>query len=355
MKALIAMSGGVDSSVTAQIMSKEGYECVGCTMCLFDDDMIGKNISDGCGSPENTKDAKSVTDSIGINHHIFHYEQQFKDKVIEPFVKTYEQGYTPNPCIECNRWMKFGYLFDQMKKLGCDCLATGHYARTDYDSSTGRYLLKKALDDTKDQSYVLYTLTQYQLEHIRFPLGNMTKDHTRQVAYENGFKNADRKDSQDICFVPDGDYVAFMERYRNKHYPEGDFVDRNGNVLGRHKGYVHYTIGQRKGLGVAAGHPIFVVDIDPVNNRVILGENEELFKSELIANDINLISVSKIEGDMRVKAKIRYRHKEQPATVTQIGEDTIRVVFDEPQRAITKGQAVVMYDGDVVVGGGTIC
>ena len=355
MKALIAMSGGVDSSVTAKIMSEEGFECVGCTMCLFNDDMIVKDISDDCGSPQNLEDAKSVTENIGIKHHIFHYEQQFKDEVMEPFVRSYELGHTPNPCIECNRKMKFGHLFDQMEKLGCDCLATGHYARVEYDGSIGRYLLKKALDDAKDQSYVLYTLTQYQLEHIRFPLGDITKDSARQIASKNGFANADRKDSQDICFVPDGDYVAFMERYRNKHYPEGDFVDRDGNVLGRHKGYVHYTIGQRKGLGVAMGHPVFVVDIDPVNNRVILGENEELFKSELIADNINLISVPKIEKDMRIKAKIRYRHKEQPATVTQIDEDTIRVVFDEPQRAITKGQAVVMYDGDVVVGGGTIC
>ena len=355
MKALIAMSGGVDSSVTAQIMSREGYECVGCTMHLFNDDMIGKDISDKCGSSENALDAKSVTDSIGIEHYTFHYEQQFKNAVIEPFVKTYEQGYTPNPCIECNRCMKFGYLFEEMKKLGCACLATGHYARTAYDESTRRYLLKKALDETKDQSYVLYTLTQYQLEHVRFPLGNMTKESTRRIALEKGFANANKSDSQDICFVPDGDYVAFMERYRDKHYPEGDFVDRNGKVLGRHKGYVHYTIGQRKGLGVAAGHPIFVVDIDPVNNRVILGENEELFGREVVANNINLISVPRIEKDMRVKAKIRYRHKEQPATVTQMGDDTIRVVFDEPQRAITKGQAVVMYDGDVVVGGGTIC
>jgi len=250
--------------------------------------------------------------------------------------------------------MKFCHLFEEMNKLGCDCVVTGHYAQIGYDKDKGRYLLKKAADISKDQTYVLYTLTQYQLEHIRFPLGDMEKSKTREKAHESGFRNADKHDSQDICFVPDGDYVAFMERYRRKEYEPGDFVDREGKVLGRHKGYVHYTIGQRRGLGIAAAYPLYVVDIRPDTNTVVLGKNEELFSRELIANRINLISVPRIEGQMRVKAKIRYRHKEQDAVVIQLDEDTIKVVFDEPQRAITKGQAVVMYDGDVVVGGGTI-
>ena len=354
MRALIAMSGGVDSSVAAKLMTQQGYDCVGCTMRLYENDMIGQDLLDTCCSLESTEDARSVTDSIGIPYHIFHYEQLFEKEVIEPFVKEYEAGRTPNPCIECNRCMKFSHLFEKMKQLDCDVVVTGHYAGIDYDKASGRYLLKKAADPSKDQSYVLYCMTQEQLAHTRFPLGNYKKDETRRIAEDQGFRNAKKHDSQDICFVPDGDYVSFMERYRGKTYPPGDFIDKDGNVLGRHKGYVHYTIGQRRGLGIAAEHPLYVVDIRPDTNTVVLGKNEDLFSRELIANKINLISVAKIDQPMRVKAKIRYRHKEQDATVVQIDEDTIKVVFDEPQRAITKGQAVVLYDNDVVVGGGTI-
>ncbi|MCR5283182.1 MAG: tRNA 2-thiouridine(34) synthase MnmA [Lachnospiraceae bacterium] len=354
MRALIAMSGGVDSSVAAKLMTQQGYDCVGCTMRLYENDMIGQDLLDTCCSLESTEDARSVTDSIGIPYHIFHYEQLFEKEVIEPFVREYEAGRTPNPCIECNRCMKFYHLFEKMKALDCDVVVTGHYARIDYDDNAGRYLLKKALDPSKDQSYVLYCMTQEQLAHTRFPLGTYKKDETRSIAEGEGFRNAKKHDSQDICFVPDGDYVSFMERYRGKTYPEGDFIDQDGNVLGRHKGYVHYTIGQRRGLGIAAEHPLYVVDIRPETNTVVLGKNEDLFSTELIANRINLISVARIDAPMRVKAKIRYRHGEQAATVTQLDEDTIKVVFDTPQRAITKGQAVVLYDEDVVVGGGTI-
>ena len=339
MRALIAMSGGVDSSVAAELMKEQGYECVGCTMRLYEND---------------TEDARSVTESIGISHHVFHFEKQFEEEVIEPFVNEYEAGRTPNPCVTCNRCLKFGHLLEKMREYDCDVIVTGHYAQIGYDNISGRYLLKKAADESKDQSYVLYTLSQYQLEHIRFPLGSLSKAEARDIAAGQGFINAHKSDSQDICFIPDGDYVAFMERYRNRKYVPGDFVDMDGNVLGRHKGFVHYTIGQRKGLGIAAGHPLYVVDIRPETNTVVLGSNEDLFSKELIADRINLISVNKIDGQMRVKAKIRYRHREQDATVTQLGEDRIKVVFDEPQRAITKGQAVVLYDGDVVVGGGTI-
>jgi len=354
MKALIAMSGGVDSSVAAHLMSERGYECIGCTMRLYENDMIGKDILDTCCSLESTEDARSVTKNIGIPYHIFHYEQLFEKEVIEPFVREYELGNTPNPCIECNRCMKFYHLFKKMEELGCELVVTGHYARISKDEKTGRYLLMKAKDLSKDQSYVLYSMNQYQLAHVMFPLGDMDKTMTRELAGKQGFRNADKHDSQDICFVPDGDYVAFMERYRNKKYPEGNFIDKEGNVIGRHKGYVHYTIGQRRGLGIAAEHPLYVVDINPKTNTVTLGKNEDLFKTELVADRINLISVPRIDGQMRIKAKIRYRHTEQPATVTQLDEDTIKVVFDEPQRAITRGQAVVLYDGDIVVGGGTI-
>ena len=354
MRALIAMSGGVDSSVAAKLMVDRGYDCVGCTMRLYENDIVGMDLMDVCCSLENTKDARSVADKIGIPYKIFHYENKFIDRVIDPFVRAYEEGRTPNPCIECNRFMKFDYLLEEMKKLDCDYIVTGHYVRVEYNESTGRYVLKKALDSTKDQSYVLYMLTQEQLAHTQFPLGEFTKTHIRELAEADGFVNAKKHDSQDICFVPDGDYVGFMERFTGKSYEEGNFIDRDGNVLGKHKGYVHYTIGQRHGLGISAAYPLYVLDILPETNEVVVGRNEDLFRRELIATNVNLISGDKIEGEMRVKARIRYSQKEQPATVTALDDNTIKVVFDEPQRAITKGQAVVMYDGDNVVGGGMI-
>ena len=354
MKALIAMSGGVDSSVSAYRMLEEGYDCVGCTMRLYENDMIGEDLMGTCCSMKDTEDARAVTKKLGMDYHIFHYEQLFCQEVIEPFVRAYEIGETPNPCIECNRRFKFMHLYDKMKMLGCDCIVTGHYARIEYDEIKKRWLLKKGLDDKKDQSYVLYTMTQYQLEHTRFPIGEMTKDEVRRIAEENGFVNAHKQDSQDICFVPDGDYAAFMERYRKKTYPKGAFLDMDGKVIGEHKGYIRYTIGQRKGLGISAEHPLYVVSISPEDNTVTLGQNEDLFSRELDADRINLISVEDIEEPLRIKAKIRYRQTEQPATVVRTGEDRLHITFDEPQRAITKGQAVVMYQGDTVLGGGVI-
>ena len=353
-RALIAMSGGVDSSVAAHLMKEQGYDCVGCTMRLYENDIIGMDLLDTCCSLENTEDARSVTETIGIPYHIFHFENLFQKEVIDPFVESYEHARTPNPCIECNRCLKFRHLFDKMKELGCDLLVTGHYARTRFDEESGRWHLLKALDPNKDQSYVLYTLTQEQLSHMRFPLGEMEKIKTRAVAGDMGFRNAGKHDSQDICFVPDGDYAAFIERYSKKTYPVGNFVDAAGNILGRHKGIIHYTLGQRRGLGIPAASRLYVTGIDPVSNTVTLGSNDDPFRASLVAKNINLISVDRIEGKMRVQAKIRYRHKEQPATVTQPEADTLRVVFDEPQRAITPGQAVVLYAGDMVVGGGVI-
>lgn len=354
MKVLVAMSGGVDSSVAAKILSDEGYECIGCTMRLYENDMIGLDLFETCCSKKDTDDARKVSEKIGIPYHIFHYENLFCEKVIEPFVKSYENGLTPNPCIECNREMKFKYLFEKMKELGCDYLATGHYGIIEYDNEKQRYILKKAKDPTKDQSYVLYTLTQEQLAHIKFPLGNYCKTETRSIAEDSGFVNSKKHDSQDICFVPDGDYATFIKNYRKKEYPEGNFVDEKGNVLGRHKGIIFYTIGQRKGLNISSSAPLYVTDIDPITNTVYLSHGENLFKKELKANKINLISVPKIDGEMRAMAKIRYRHKESPCTVIQSGDDEFTVIFDEEQRAITKGQSVVLYDGDVVIGGGTI-
>lgn len=271
------------------------------------------------------------------------------------FVDAYENGCTPNPCIDCNRYIKFQELYERAKLMGYDTVVTGHYARVEYDEATGRYLLKKGFDANKDQSYVLYSLTQEQLMHTQFPLGALPKPKVREIAEEQGLINAHKHDSQDICFVTSGSYTDFIRQYTGKEYPEGDFVDRNGNVLGRHKGIIHYTIGQRKGLGLALAKPMYVYGIDKEKNQVILADEADLFSSELIADDLNLISVPKIEGKMRVKAKVRYRHAEQPAIVEQLDDNRIHVVFDEPQRAITKGHTVVLYDGDVVVGGATIC
>ena len=354
MKALIAMSGGVDSSVAAQIMSSRGYECVGCTMRLYENDVVGKDLLDTCCSLENTQDARSVTEKIGIPYHIFHYENHFREQVIEPFIDEYLHGRTPNPCIECNRCLKFQHLFEKMKELGCDILVTGHYARIKYDPESGRYLLLKALDPAKDQSYVLYMMTQEMLSHVQFPLGDQDKQRTREIAAEKNFVNAEKHDSQDICFVPDGDYAGFIQRYTGRECPAGDFVDAEGHVLGRHKGIIHYTLGQRRGLGIPAEHRLFVTKIDPESNTVTLGSNEDLMQKTLYARRINLITTDRIEGSLRCSAKIRYRHKEQPCTVTQPEDDLLRVEFDQPQRAITPGQSVVLYDGDVVVGGGII-
>ena len=354
MRALIAMSGGVDSSVAAQMMASRGYECVGCTMRLYENDVVGMDLMDTCCSLENTQDARSVTEKIGIPYHIVHYENLFRQEVIEPFIDEYLHGRTPNPCIECNRRLKFQHLYEKMKELGCDLLVTGHYARVRFDEESGRYQLLKALDLAKDQSYVLYVLTQEQLAHVQFPLGEQDKHKTREIASESGFNNAQKHDSQDICFVPDGDYAGFIERYSGKTCPAGDFVDADGNVLGRHKGIIHYTLGQRRGLGLPAAHRCYVTGIDPDSNTVTIGTNDDLMKTTLYARKVNLIAMDRIETPLRCSAKIRYRHKEQPCTVTQPEDDLLKVVFDEPQRAITPGQSVVLYDGDVVLGGGVI-
>lgn len=347
------MSGGVDSSVAAFLTKEKGFDCMGVTMKLFHNDEIDVR-ENTCCSLEDVEDARSVAYRLGMPYYVFNFSDKFRECVIDRFVEAYENGRTPNPCIDCNRFLKFDKLFLRACELGYDYVVTGHYARIERDVQSGRYLLKKAADSNKDQSYVLYSMTQEQLEHTMFPLGNMSKSETRRIAEENGFVNAKKHDSQDICFVVNGKYSDFIESYTGKTFPEGDFVDKNGNFMGRHKGIIRYTVGQRKGLGLSLDHPMYVVEVNPEKNTVVIGENEDLFSSSVTAKRINLISAADMYTPMRVKAKVRYRQAEQWATAVQVDEDTLKIEFDEPQRAVTKGQAVVMYDGDVVVGGGTI-
>lgn len=353
-KVLIAMSGGVDSSVTAYLMKAAGHDCIGATMKLFYNEDVGLSKNHSCCSVDDVADARAVATALDIPYYVFNFSERFKEEVLDKFVCCYENGITPNPCIECNRHLKFEYLYNRCKELGYEYVVTGHYATISHDVASGRYILRRAVDPAKDQSYVLYNMTQDQLAHTIFPLGVMTKATTRQIASEHGFINAKKHDSQDICFVPDGKYYNFIEQYTGKTYPEGNFVDEEGNILGRHKGIIRYTVGQRKGLGLSLKEPLYVKKVDIARNEIVLAPDKNLYSASLTATDINLISVASIDTPMRVKAKVRYRHTEQWATVTQPTPDTLHVQFDEPQRAITSGQAVVLYDGDIVVGGGTI-
>lgn len=350
MKVLIAMSGGVDSSVAALLM--KDCDRIGCTMRLFDGEGSQKEREKTCCSLDDVEDAQAVCRKMGIPHHVFNFKDDFEEKIIRKFVDSYRCGMTPNPCIDCNRYMKFDKLLDRARGLGCDLVVTGHYARV--EECGGKYLLKKAADPSKDQSYVLYSLTQEQLARIRFPLGELSKEEVRRIAQENGFVNAQKPDSQDICFVPDGDYAGFIERYAGAS-EQGDFLTADGRVLGRHKGITHYTIGQRKHLGISVGVPIYVVGIDAKENTVILGDEKELFHSRATVGDFNWISGEAPKEPIRCRAKTRYRQQEQPATAS-VNDDgtTVTLVFDEPIRAITPGQAAVLYDGDVVLGGGVI-
>ncbi len=353
-KAIIAMSGGVDSSVAALLMKQKGYECIGATMKLYAAD-IDSYSEKSCCAADDAADARSVASRLNMPFYVFNFTDDFKKKVIEPFITSYECGCTPNPCIECNKYLKFDKLFSKMYELGFDYVVTGHYARIERDARSGRYLLKKAKDLSKDQSYVLYNLSQEQLAHILFPLGDIEKTEARALAAEQGFLNADKHESQDICFVPDGDYVSFIERYTGKSYPCGDFVNLQGEVLGEHKGIIRYTVGQRKGLGLALPRPMYVCKKDVPQNRVVLCYKEDLVCKEVYAENVNWISTEAPGEPLRIKARLRYNQKEQPATVYAMAENKIKVIFDEPvSTPAAKGQALVMYDGDIVVGGGTI-
>ena len=352
-QAMIAMSGGVDSSVAAYLMQQAGYDCMGVTMKLYENEDAGVPRGHTCCTLDDVEDARRVAYALGMPYYVFNYKDAFREQVMARFAAAYQHGATPNPCLDCNRYLKFGLLETRARALGCDVLATGHYARVE-QLPDGRYTLKKAVDTTKDQSYVLAWLTQEQLAHTRFPLGGLHKTEAREIAEAHGFCNAHKHDSQDICFVPDGNYVGFMERYTGKYYPDGDFVDLDGRVVGRHRGAVRYTCGQRKGLGLALGAPVYVCGKDMEKNTVTVGPESALFTTTLVAGDFNWISIPALTGPMHIKAKARYRQTEQPATVRPLDNGLVQVVFDEPQRAITRGQAVVLYDGDVVVGGGTI-
>ena len=339
-KAMIAMSGGVDSAVAAYLMRSAGFDCIGATARFLD-----KESTDA-------EDARAVAQRLDMPFHILDLTAQFRVDVMEDFVRCYEQGLTPNPCIVCNKRLKFGALLDAALDLDCQYIVTGHYARIQEEN--GRFLLKKAADAAKDQSYFLYSLTQQQLSHTRFPLGELTKEQARQIAESQGFINARKRDSQDICFIPDGDYFAFLQQFTGKTYPSGDFLDVNGNKIGTHNGAVAYTRGQRKGLGLAMGKPVYVASKDMARNTVTVCENEALFSTKLLADTLNFFPFATLQSPIRCYAKARSRMIEQPATVYPEADGSCTVVFDEPQRALTNGQAVVFYDGDVVIGGGTI-
>ncbi|MCL1958293.1 MAG: tRNA 2-thiouridine(34) synthase MnmA [Spirochaetes bacterium] len=346
-KAIIAMSGGVDSSVAAALMLERGFKCVGITLKLY-------NGESRCCSFADVNDARNAAFSLGMDHYVLNFTEEFDKQVIRHFIETYEQGATPNPCIECNRSIKFNLLLLRALQLDFDILVTGHYARVTQDTASGRYLLQKALDEKKDQSYVLYCLTQQQLQRARFPLGELTKNEVRRIAAEKKLGNAAKSESQDICFVPDGNYGDFIERYTGKKYPHGNIIDLGGKTIGSHSGIIRYTIGQRRGLGVAANVPVYVTAKSAADNTVTLGTDDALFSKSLTANNINLIACADLKKPMRVMVKTRYLQTAQGAVAEQTGEDTLHIEFDNPQRAITPGQAAVMYDGDIVVGGGTI-
>ena len=353
MKALIGMSGGVDSSVAALLMQQAGYECIGATMRLYAGQVESANGTKTCCSLDDVEDARSVARRMGIAHYVFNFTDEFYKDVIDKFVDTYYKGGTPNPCIDCNRFLKFGKLVQRARELGCDCVVSGHYAKVERDGSTGRYLLKRAADSAKDQTYFLACLTQEQLSMVRFPLGDLTKEQVREIAAQHGFVTARKHDSQDICFVPGGDYTAFLEEYTGKALEPGNFLDLQGCPVGRHRGAVCYTIGQRRGIGLSGSHPYYVVAKNPRRNTVMLGEDEDLWQTELQAGELNWIAFEELSAPIRCAARTRYHQQETACTVYPQGE-TVRVAFDAPVRAITPGQAVVFYQDELVLGGGTI-
>jgi tRNA-specific 2-thiouridylase len=354
-KVLVAMSGGVDSSAAAAILCQSGYDCIGVTMKLYHLP-VETTRTNTCCTLSDAEDARSVAYRLGMKYYVMNFTADFEREVIDRFVDAYERGETPNPCIDCNRYMKFSQLYERAALLGCDAIATGHYARVSYCEETGRWRLQKSKNAAKDQSYVLYSMTQEQLAHTLFPLGEFeTKAEVRQLAADCGLLNAEKQDSQDICFVPDGDYAAFIQQYTGKQYPHGDFIDPDGNRLGEHHGMIGYTIGQRRGLGISAAHPLYVCQKCVKDNTITLSGKEGLYSDSLVARDFNWIAYDGApEKPILAMVKTRYHAKEAEAVVTPREDGTVLVQFREPQRAVTPGQAVVLYQGEDVIGGGTI-
>jgi len=354
-KVIVAMSGGVDSSVAAALLLEKGYDVIGVTMQIWADmPEERKRTEGGCCSLSAVDDARRVAEKLGIPYYVMNFKEDFQKYVVDYFKDEYLKGRTPNPCIACNKYLKFGMLLDKASAMGIDYVATGHYARIVYDDKIGRYLLKKSVTELKDQTYALYNLNQNQLSRTLMPVGDYTKDEIRALASKLGLYVANKPDSQEICFIEDNDYGKYISENTDKEIKPGFFVDIKGNILGKHKGIIHYTVGQRKGLGIALGKPMYVVEIKPEENIVVLGDESEVFSSGLIAGDINMIYIEKLENEMKVKAKIRYSAKESSATIYPEGDNKVKVVFDTPQRAVTPGQSVVFYLDDVVVGGGVI-
>ena len=350
----VAMSGGVDSSTAAWLLQQEGHDLVGVMLKMFDGALVNGSREDD-RPPDGVEDARSVAGKLGIPFYVLDARAPFRSHVLDTFTSAYERGLTPNPCVVCNRYVKFGFLLQQALESGRDQVATGHYARLELDRGSGRWLLKKAAHPEKDQSYVLAGLNQEQLSRSLFPLGALSKEEVRSIAAQADLINAKKGDSQDICFIPDGDYGSFIRQYTGKSYPSGPFLDEGGAVLGAHTGIIDYTLGQRRGLGVSSTRGrLYVKEVRPQDNSVVLSCNDSLYGSTLTAADLNLIACDHLSAPVRLRAKVRYRMAEQPCTVEQTGPDTIHLAFDQPQRAITPGQAVVLYDGDTVVGGATI-